>query len=135
MNDYYSELIVFGRNVQFLLERNHLSNIEFEKQTGYSRNDLPALLNGSMNFKLSTAIKIARFFDIYLPSLFHRSFLDDNRQRNKGFEDKDYYKIFRLNILDLRSRGYFGQSDVSMDPATLSRFINGKVQDPKIYTL
>ncbi len=69
-----NEKEIFGHNIQILINQRNWSIQHAAKEIKYDRNKLSKILIGQQNFKLTTAIKFARF-STYLYSYYSIEFL------------------------------------------------------------
>lgn len=67
-----NEKEIFGHNIQILINQRNWSIQHAAKEIKYDRNKLSKILIGQQNFKLTTAIKFARFFNVSVFLLFDR---------------------------------------------------------------
>lgn len=126
------EKSIFGNNLQVLTNQRNWTIQQAAREIGYDRNDFSAILSGTKNFKLQTAVKFAQFFNVSVFLLFTRLFKDGEYRACFPFVEKDdYMVIVRKNFQSLSTR----QSDVAMDPSTVSQIMNGRRNNLTINTL
>lgn len=130
------DLKILGENILFLQNKRNIGNKEFSKEIKYDRNDFAKLVLGEKNIQLSTAVKLAKHFNVSLSMLFNNSFRDDSGTREKSvFIDEDFHYIFAENVKMVMKKRQIPQSTISMDPASVTRILNYQIKDPCIKTL
>lgn len=72
MNDQ-NEKMLFGKNVDKLINQRYQTVKQAAREIGYYRNDLTKVICGKKNFQLKTALKIAKYFNISVFLLFEYS--------------------------------------------------------------
>ena len=136
-------LIVLGQNIRITRERRGYSIYGLAAEVGYDRNCLSAAEYGEQNLEYSTVLKLSRILNIPFPALFSRNFQNDSvsydRSLSDGFIEDDYLLVFVENYLREMKSHQINQVEVyaaaGIRPETISRIINGKVQNPTIKTL
>ena len=108
----------FGSNVSYLIDQMGWSVQYTANQIGYNRMDLSAVLTGRKNFKLSTIIKIAQFFNVSVFLLFSRLF-------------SDYMQVIQKNFRSYSAK----QANVALDATTVSHILHGRRTNITISTL
>lgn len=130
MNDQ-NEKMLFGKNVDKLINQRYQTVKQAAREIGYYRNDLTKVICGKKNFQLKTALKIAKYFNISVFLLFDRLF-DVAEYRTKfHYVDEEYDEVIRVNFRELNAR----QSDIRIDPTTVSHFMRGHRNNPTIKTI
>lgn len=130
MNDQ-NEKMLFGKNVDKLINQRYQTVKQAAREIGYYRNDLTKVICGKKNFQLKTALKIAKYFNISVFLLFDRLF-DVAEYRTKfHYVDEEYDEVIRVNFRESNAR----QSDIRIDPTTVSHFMRGHRNNPTIKTI
>lgn len=129
--DLNDERRIFGRNLYTLIQKRNWSMRRAADEIGYGRNDFSGIINGTKNFQLKTAVKIAKFFDVSLFLMFSRQFDVKEYRERFLFIETDYMNVFVENF----NRKSLKRSRVELDAATLSKILNGKYKNPTIKTL
>lgn len=125
------EKTIFGNNLLVLITQRNWTIQQAAIELGYNRNSLSQILVGSKNFRLETAIKFAKYFDISLFLLFSRLFKDNGYRTHFRFVDADYMDLIRKNFRTTSTK----QSEVQLDPTTVSHIMHGKRSNLTINTL
>ena len=100
MNDQ-NEKMLFGKNVDKLINQRYQTVKQAAREIGYYRNDLTKVICGKKNFQLKTALKIAKYFNISVFLLFDRLF-DVAEYRTKfHYVDEEYDEVIRVNFREL----------------------------------
>lgn len=121
----------FGSNVSYLIDQMGWSVQYTANQIGYNRIDLSAVLTGRKNFKLSTIIKIAQFFNVSVFLLFSRLFSEPSYQKSFPFVDTDYMQVIQKNFRSCSAK----QANVALDTTTVSHILHGRRTNITIATL
>ena len=121
----------FGSNVSYLIDQMGWSVQYTTNQIGYNRMDLSAVLTGRKNFKLSTIIKIAQFFNVSVFLLFSRLFNEPSYQKSFPFVDTDYMQVIQENFRSYSAK----QANVALDATTVSHILHGRRTNITISTL
>lgn len=132
-----SAIKTFGDNIRFLRIRQNMTIKDWAKFLNYDRNRLAELEQGFQDIKLNTALKIAKTVDKDFSMLFSNSFKDDfNICQNKKFIDKNYMEIFKKNSYKAINEINLKKCDIDdAKRETISRILNGHVENPHIKTL
>lgn len=122
---------VFGQNILTLINQRNWSIRHAAAELSYDRQDLSDITVGRKNFKLGTAVKFARYFNVSVFMLFSRQF--DNRDYRICFPfvDTDYMSVIRANF----QTGSVLQAAVPLDPTTTSHIMKGRRKNLTINTL
>lgn len=136
-------LQVFGQNIRFAREKRNYRIKDLACAAKYSRIDLSKVEYGEKDIQLSTVVKIARALDVPLPDLFSRNYISFYEQTPKqdklGFQNDNFLLVFSSNVraaLDASNRNEISiYSEIGMDPATISRILNQRIEDPRISSL
>ena len=100
MNDQ-NEKMLFGKNVDKLINQRYQTVKQAAREIGYYRNDLTKVICGKKNFQLKTALKIAKYFNISVFLLFDRLF-DVAEYRTKfHYVDEEYDEVIRVNFREV----------------------------------
>ena len=127
-----NEKEIFGHNIQILINQRNWSIQHAAKELEYDRNILSKILIGQQNFKLTTAIKFARYFNVSVFLLFDRVFENSQYRDHFPFIECDYMFVFRKNFKNTQ----FKQASIhSLDSAIVSHIISGHLNDITINTL
>lgn len=121
---------LFGRNIGLLINQKNWTIKKAAEELDYPRNDLSAIMSGKKNFRLGTAVKIAKYFDISVYLLFDRLFETAEYRKKFPFVDTNYNDVIRENF----SRSSSRQSAVDLDATTVSHLMNGRRNNPTINT-
>lgn len=127
-----NEKEIFGHNIQILINQRNWSIQHAAKELEYDRNILSKILISQQNFKLTTAIKFARYFNVSVFLLFDRVFENSQYRDHFPFIECDYMFVFRKNFKNTQ----FKQASIhSLDSAIVSHIISGHRNDVTINTL
>ena len=127
-----NEKEIFGHNIQILINQRNWSIQHAAKEIKYDRNKLSKILIGQQNFKLTTAIKFARFFNVSVFLLFDRVFENSQYRDHFPFIESDYMFVFRKNFKNTQLK----QASIHpLDSAIVSHIISGHRNDITINTL
>lgn len=138
MYNIFPETIVFGDNVNKLREQRGLRIKQAAEIVGYDRVCWSKMEKGEQDIELSTAVRIAKALDVYLPLLFSRDFscLDDSI---RGYTDEDYLMIFASNVKrslkDLNKKQVYIYAVTGMDESNINRILNERNNNPQLSTL
>ena len=125
------ERIVFGKNIQTIMNQQGCTIQRVALDCGYDRESLSALLLGNKNFKLATAVKLARYFDVSIFLLFSRSFESQAHLKEFPFVEADYMEVLRRNFRNTAAK----QAAVELDSPTVSQIMNGRRNNLTVDTL
>lgn len=136
-------LQVFGQNIRFAREKRNYTIKDLALKAKYNRIDLSKIEYGEKDIQLSTAIKLAKAIDVPLPDLFSRNYVNlyeqIPEQDRPGFKEDDFLLVFSTNVRTILRSLFRNEvsfySEIGMDPATVSRILNQRIQDPRISTL
>ncbi len=136
-------LQVFGQNIRFAREKRNYTIKDLALKAKYNRIDLSKIEYGEKDIQLSTAIKLAKAIDVPLPDLFSRNYVNlyeqIPEQDRPDFKEDDFLLVFSTNVRTILRSLFRNEvsfySEIGMDPATVSRILNQRIQDPRISTL
>lgn len=129
--NFNDSTIVFGNNLLTLINQKSWSIQYTAHQLKYGRNDLSCIINGTKNFRLCTAVRFAKFFNVSLFLMFSRQF-DNTAYRSRfPFVDTDYMDVFRHNFQSQNVK----QSVIELDSSTVSKIMRGYRNNLTIKTL
>lgn len=131
MGEMQETKALFGKNLVVLIRQRNWTIKKAAEEIGYFRNDLSAILSGNKNFQLRTAVKIAKYFDVSVFLMFDRLFDDADYRKNFPFVDADYMDMIRKNFSNSTTK----QSNIDLDPTTVSHLIKGRRNNPTVNTL
>ena len=129
------ELVVLGQNIQTLVNSNDFDICELSKNIEYNREAISKLLVGKQNIKLNTLLKICKFFNVSVSSLFDRNFDNYFSAESNEYIVVDYIKLFFTNLQEIKETNKIPLSQRFIDPATLSKIKHGQIKNPTINTL
>ncbi len=141
MSSYKEKTVlrIFGQNLRTARLLRGMTLRELGKRSGYSRLYISQLEYGEKDIQLSTAIRLAEAVDAHFPDLLSRSFPLVDTERPRTFRRDDFLLVFVSNFQAALEGSYRHQmsvySEIGMDPATVSRLLNLRIQDPRISTL
>ncbi len=122
---------VFGQNILSLIQKRNWSFQAAACELHYDREDLSKLTVGMKNFRLETAIRFARFFNVSLFLLFSRLFGEAKYQEAFVFVDADYMDVLRANFKGSAAK----QADIDLDSTTMWQIMHGQRGNLTIRTL
>lgn len=125
--DYNS---IFGVNLGKLIEQKKWSDQKAAEELGYSRKELSLVITGQQNFKMKTAVKFARYFNVSLHLFFTRVFDNDEYRAHFPFVEADYMSVLGQNFRDLSIK----QASIDMDKSSLSQILNARRRSITIET-
>ena len=129
--DVDREKAVFGKNVNMLIQQNDWSFQRAADEIRCSRLILSRIVDGRQNFRLETAVKIARRFDISVFLMFSRLFENPEYQNAFHFVETNHMAVIRANFKAKRIK----QSDVALDATTVAHLMGGRRSNPTIHTM
>lgn len=138
--DYKRLLMIIGKNIKSERTVQGISKTTLAQMTGYNRNNLAHLEDGSQDIKLETLLKVAKALDVSPIQLCMRTYeIDRNSAVSKYLED-NYLLVFRNNVRERlkalhRMEYAISSNRGEIDQTTVSRILKGKIKNPKISTL
>lgn len=122
---------IFGQNLLTLIRQRNWSIRQAAIALHYNRQDLSAITVGRKNFKLETAVKFAKFFNVSLFLLFSRQFRNSDYRNQFPFIETDYMNVIRTNF----KNSCVSQASLPLDPTTTSHIMHGRRKNLTISTL
>ena len=125
------ELKIFGENLFTLICQKNWTVKRAASELDYGRNDLSAIINGTKNFQLKTAVRFAERLNVSLSLMFSRQFDNEIYRTRFIYVDASYIDVFCENL-----RAYsFKRTIIELDSSTMSKIMNGRYRNPTIKTL
>ena len=140
MNNGFSELITFGNNVKQIRMKRGLSITKAAECIEYDRGCWSKMEKGQQDIQITTALKIAKMLDVYLPLLFSRnSFYSSGNEIIRGFVNEDYSMIFASNVKraleKLNKKQVYIYAVTGMDESNINKILSEKSNNPQMSTL
>lgn len=132
----YPEQLVFGQNLQFLAQKENVTDGELAKRLNYDKNAISAIFLGNKNLTITTIDKIAKYFGIPVYSMFLRNFRDDfNMFKDIGYSNRTW-EILQNNLKNFIGKdGIVSATKINFDPGYISRLCSGKYKNVRVETI
>lgn len=72
---------MFNEKLRYLRTRDHLSQVDFAKELGFSQSSVAGWENGTREPNIKTLIEIANYFNVSVDYLIENSFMSENQKQ------------------------------------------------------
>lgn len=125
-----------GNNIRFVREARNISVLMLSKLAHYDRNCLIKLEQGKLNISYKSLIKLVETLNCSFPAIISK----DIRQSDiTPFIPDNYLQVFTENIKymikPIENASIKIYANTGIQPASISRLLNGKNTNPSITTL